>query len=138
MSQAKVTIDGQAAGRIGAGLVVLLAVHVEDGPEILEKFADKILKLRIFGDEEGKMNKSLLDTGGAMLVVSQFTLYGNTKKGNRPSFIESARPETAIPIYERFVAYIKERGVRVKTGEFGADMEVVLVNIGPVTVIIDS
>jgi len=128
---------GKAIGEIGAGLLVFLAVHVDDTEDMIKKMADKIMNLRIFDDENGVMNKSIKDSGGEILVVSQFTLYGDTNKGNRPSYIKSARPDKAIPFYDNFVKYIKEQGIKTETGVFGAMMEVSLVNDGPVTIIID-
>ncbi len=120
-------------GRIGTGFLVLVGLTHGDTEEQLVWMADKIVGLRVFPDDEGKMNRGLGDVGGALLVVSQFTLYGDAAKGRRPSFVDAARPETAIPLYERFVALLRERGVPVETGEFGADMQVELVNDGPVT-----
>jgi len=137
VKKANVKIDNKVTGEIGQGLLVLLAVHQDDEEKIISKMADKIMNLRIFSDQEDKMNLSIKDVGGEILVVSQFTLYGDCKKGNRPSFIESARPEKAIPMYEALVKYIKEQGIKVATGKFGAMMEVELINDGPVTVIID-
>lgn len=120
-------------GRIGRGLLVLVGVTHNDGEAQLVWMTDKILGLRIFSDAEDKMNLSLADVDGAVLVVSQFTLYGDAVKGRRPSFIDAARPEVAVPLYERFVGLLRERGAKVETGEFGAMMEVELVNDGPVT-----
>ena len=121
------------AGRIERGLLVLVGLTHDDGEAQLVWMADKILGLRIFGDADDKMNLSLADVNGALLVVSQFTLYGDAVKGRRPSFIDAARPEVAVPLYERFVGLLRERGAKVETGEFGAMMEVELVNDGPVT-----
>lgn len=137
VKNANVKVGEEIVGQIDHGFLVLLAVHVNDEEEVIQKMADKILKLRVFDDEAGKMNNSIKDTGGEILVVSQFTLYGDCKKGNRPGFTNSARPEKAIPMYEKFVSYIKEQGVKAETGKFGAMMEVLLVNDGPVTIIID-
>ena len=137
VKEANVKVDGKIIGHIGGGMLVLLAVHIDDVEDMIIKMADKTMNLRIFDDERGMMNKSIRDIGGEMLVVSQFTLYGDTKKGNRPSYIKSARPEKAIPFYENFVKYIKGTGIKTETGEFGAMMEVSLVNDGPVTIIID-
>ena len=120
-------------GRIDAGLLLLVGFTHDDDDERLSWMADKVLGLRIFGDGEGKMNLGLQDVGGATLVVSQFTLYGNAEKGRRPSFIDAARPDVAERLYERFMAMLAERGVRVERGEFGAMMDVELVNDGPVT-----
>jgi D-tyrosyl-tRNA(Tyr) deacylase len=136
---ASVSIDGVVVSRIQTGLLILLGVHVEDQPEDLDWLVSKVAKLRIFPDEKGVMNCSVTEAGGEVIVVSQFTLYASTKKGNRPSYILAARPEFAIPMYEQFVAKLKqETGVSVFTGEFGADMQVSLVNDGPVTILIDS
>jgi D-aminoacyl-tRNA deacylase len=133
VSQARVQIDGEVVGEIGLGLLVLLGITHEDTPEHTEWLADKIVGLRIFEDDAGKMNRDVIEVGGAILVVSQFTLYGDASKGRRPSFIGAARPEVAIPLYEKFIALLRERGLRVETGEFGAMMDVELVNDGPVT-----
>ena len=122
------------AGSIGQGLLLLVGFRVDDVAESLEWMADKVVGLRIFSDGDGKMNRSVEDAGGGLLVVSQFTLYGDASKGKRPSFIDAARPETAIPLYERFVELLRARISRVETGEFGADMQVALVNDGPVTI----
>jgi D-tyrosyl-tRNA(Tyr) deacylase len=126
-------VDGRVTGRIDQGLLVLVGFTHSDSDENLAWMTDKIVGLRIFADAEQKMNLALADVGGAVLVVSQFTLYGNAEKGRRPSFIDAARPEQAIPLYERFVALLRARGVRTETGEFGAMMDVELVNDGPVT-----
>ncbi len=139
VSEASVTIDGREKSRIGAGLLVLLGVESADGEADVEWLARKISQLRLFEDDEGKMNRSLLDTGGDVIVVSQFTLHASTKKGTRPSFAKAARPEQAIPLYEGFVAALeKELGRPVGTGEFGAMMAVGLINDGPVTLMIDT
>lgn len=138
-SEASVTIDGIVQGKIGAGLMVLLGITHEDTREDLEWLGRKIIGLRIFGDAEGKMNLDLQSVNGDILLISQFTLHASTKKGNRPSFIEAARPEVAIPLYEAMIAFLsKETGRNIQTGRFGADMKVALVNDGPVTIIIDS
>ena len=121
------------AGDIGRGFLLLVGFTHTDGEEQVAWMADKVLGLRVFPDADDKMNLALGDVGGALLVVSQFTLYGDAQKGRRPSFVEAARPEAAIPLYERFVAVLRARGARVATGEFGASMEVELVNDGPVT-----
>ena len=134
VSSASVTIGGRVTGSIDAGLLLLVGFRGDDVEASLEWMADKICGLRIFSDEEGKMNRSLEDVGGALLVVSQFTLYGDVAKGKRPSFIDAARPETAIPLYEKFITRLRSRVPRVETGEFGADMQVALVNDGPVTI----
>jgi D-tyrosyl-tRNA(Tyr) deacylase len=133
VSRAEVRVDGRVTGRIGQGLLVLVGFTHSDGEDQLAWMADKIAGLRIFGDAEQKMNLAVTDVGGAVLVVSQFTLYGNAEKGRRPSFIDAARPEQAIPLYERFVALFRDRGIPTETGEFGAMMDVELVNDGPVT-----
>lgn len=140
VSKAGILIDGVDGGAIGKGIVVLFGVEANDTNERLSWLANKCLDLRIFEDEEGKMNQSLRDIDGSMLIVSQFTLFGNVKKGNRPSFNRSALPETAIPIYEAFVDQCRTMlgEDRVITGSFGAGMEVSLCNDGPVTIIIDS
>lgn len=133
VSRAEVRVDGRVTGAIGAGFLLLVGFTHTDAEAHLAWMADKIVGLRLFGDADGKMNLSLGDVDGAVLVVSQFTLYGDAQKGRRPSFIDAARPEQAIPLYERFVALLRERGLRVETGEFGAMMDVELVNDGPVT-----
>ena len=138
VKNAEVKIDGKIVGKIGKGLLVLLAVHQDDTEDKIEKMATKIINLRIFADKDDKMNLSIKDVGGEILVVSQFTLYGDTSKGNRPSFIESAKPDKAVPYYEKFVEKIKVSGLKTATGEFGAMMEVSLINDGPVTIIIDT
>ena len=127
------TIDGKVIGAIDAGLLLLVGFTHGDEPGVLEWMADKVCALRIFSDDEGKMNRSLADIGGGVLVVSQFTLYGDAAKGRRPSFIDAARPELAIPLYEQFVSLLRARAGTVATGVFGADMQVALVNDGPVT-----
>ena len=137
VSRAEVRIEDRVAGRIGTGFVLFVGLTTTDGEEQLAWMADKVAGLRLFGDAEGKMNLSLADVGGACLVVSQFTLYGDASKGRRPSFIDAARPEIAIPLYQRFVALLRERVPEVSTGEFGAMMEVELVNDGPVTLWIE-
>ncbi|MBB4078914.1 D-tyrosyl-tRNA(Tyr) deacylase [Lewinella aquimaris] len=139
VSRASVTISGEITGRIGPGLLVLLGIEEADGPEDIDYLCGKISRLRIFGDAEGKMNLSVADTDGGLLVVSQFTLFASTRKGNRPGFTRSAGPPVAIPLYEQFVARLAEvSGRPVETGEFGADMQVELVNDGPVTIWMDS
>lgn len=126
-------IGGQTAGRIGRGFLLLVGFTATDTGAQVEWMAEKVAGLRLFGDAEGKMNLSLADVGGELLVVSQFTLYGNAEKGRRPSFIEAARPEIAIPLYQSFVGALRAKNLRVETGEFGAMMDVELVNDGPVT-----
>lgn len=139
VSSASVTIDDKIHSAIKGGLLVLLGIAHEDTEEDLEWLVKKIVQMRIFGDEEGKMNFSVQDKGGNMLVVSQFTLHASTKKGNRPSFIEAARPEVAIPLYEKFLAACsRELGKPASSGIFGADMKVALVNDGPVTILVDT
>lgn len=138
VSRASVTIAGEVAGKIGRGLLVLLGVREGDGEKQINFLAEKLVNLRIFPDDEGKMNRSLLDIGGELLVVSQFTLYGDCRKGRRPSFIGAAGPEIAVPMYEQFVARLKQSGLNVQTGQFGAMMDVELVNEGPVTLMIDA
>ena len=137
VSKASVTVDGTVTGSIEIGLMVLLGVHQDDTPDKVEWMAEKIAKLRIFEDDEEKMNLSVMDVGGSVLIVSQFTLYGNLKKGTRPSFIEAARPQVAIPLYELTIEKLREHGLKVETGIFGAMMDVSLVNSGPVTIIIE-
>lgn len=138
VSQAAVEIDGLSVGNIGRGLVVLLGIDARDDSSDVDWLIAKICNMRIFSDADGKMNTALQEAGGSMLVISQFTLHASTKKGNRPSFIKAARPEQAIPLYELFVAASIKAGVNTQTGVFGADMQVKLVNDGPVTIIIDS
>lgn len=138
VTHAKVTIDGQVSGEIGTGFLVLLGVAPADTQEEALYLARKIAGLRVFTDENDKMNLSLKDVAGEVLVVSQFTLYGDCRKGKRPSFIAAARPGTAIPLYERFVAELMDHDLHVETGWFGADMEVSLINDGPVTLILDT
>lgn len=137
-ARASVTVDGGEARAIGRGFVVLLGVEEGDGADDADYLADKCVGLRIFTDNNDKMNLSLADIGGGLLIVSNFTLYGDCKKGKRPSFVRAARPETAIPLYERFVARCRESGLAVETGEFGADMQIELVNDGPVTIFMDT
>ena len=136
--EASVTIEGAVTGAIGQGFLVLLGIHADDQPEQAVKLADKICGLRIIVDENGQMNRSLADIGGKLLVISQFTLYGNCKKGRRPDFLAAARPETAIPLYERFIVECRDRGLHVETGSFGAYMQVHSVNDGPVTLMLDT
>jgi D-aminoacyl-tRNA deacylase len=139
VSEASVTIDGQIKSAIGLGLLILLGIEHDDNEEDIDWLCKKIAGLRIFSDATGLMNLAVADVGGELLVVSQFTLFASTKKGNRPSFIRSARPETAIPLYETFIRQLKQIAQRpVLTGEFGADMKVQLLNDGPVTIWIDS
>src|SRR5437899_5480767 len=137
VSEAQVQIDGATVGEIGHGLLVLLGVTKSDTAEQARWLADKIVSLRIFNDVEGKMNRDVAEVGGAILVVSQFTLYGDCSKGRRPSFIDAAPPETAIPLYEEFINAVKAHGIPTATGRFGAMMQVSLINDGPVTLILD-
>ena len=133
VTRAEVRVDERITGRIGRGYLLLLGITHDDTGAQAVWMADKIVGLRLFSDAEGKMNLALADVAGAALVVSQFTLYGDARKGRRPSFIDAARPEVAIPLYERFIALLRERGVHVESGEFGASMQVDLINDGPVT-----
>ena len=140
VSRASVSVDGRVTGSIGIGFLILVGFAPGDAESQLVWMADKLLGLRVFGDDQGKMNRALADVGGGVLVVSQFTLYGDARKGRRPSFTDAAPPEVAIPLYERFVALLREKGggITVSTGEFGAMMHVELVNDGPVTLILES
>ncbi len=139
VTQASVTIDGTVKGQIDQGLLVLLGITHTDTDEDLQWLARKIIGLRIFSDQEGKMNLDLKALGGNILLVSQFTLLASTKKGNRPSYTDAARPEVAIPLYEKMITQLEQDlGQSIQTGEFGADMKVSLLNDGPVTIIIDS
>ena len=138
VSEASVTIDEQVVGKIGRGFMILLGIHEEDTQEDADYLIRKIPLLRVFEDAGGKMNQSLQDVGGSVLSVSQFTLYADTKKGNRPSYVKAARPETAIPLYEYFNEGLRKAGLVVETGEFGGDMDVALINDGPVTILFDT
>jgi len=138
VSRAEVRIAGQVVGAVGRGLLVLLGVAPADGADAAAWLADKVVGLRIFADDAGKMNRSVAEVGGGVLVVSQFTLYGDCRKGRRPSFLGAAGPETAIPLYEKFLDAVRAFGVPVAAGVFGADMQVELVNDGPVTLILDT
>jgi D-tyrosyl-tRNA(Tyr) deacylase len=138
VSRAEVSVGGKSLGRIGPGFAVLLGVARDDTEADAEFIADRILGLRVFADDAGKMNLALGATGGELLVISQFTLLADTGGGRRPSFIKAAPPELARPLYERFISLVHARGVKVETGEFGAHMELALVNDGPVTIILDS
>lgn len=135
---ASVTIDGVVTGSIGRGFLILLGVTHTDTEAEARKLADKICSLRIFEDENGKMNLGLDSVNGDLLIISQFTLYGSCRHGRRPDFLAAARPETAVPLYERFIALCKEKGLGVQTGEFGADMKVDSLNDGPLTLILDT
>ncbi len=137
VSSASVRVDGNVIGDIGPGLVLLIGIHRNDTDEDMHNVMDKCVHLRIFIDETGKMNHSVLDMGGELLVVSQFTLYGDTRKGRRPGFDQAGRPDMAEPLYERAVARLRDHGLQVTTGRFGADMQVDLINDGPVTLIIE-
>ena len=138
VSSAEVTVAKRSVGVIGTGLVLLVGFQASDGEIEATWIADKVVGLRVFPDDDGKMNRSLNDVGGGLLVVSQFTLYGDVKKGRRPSFLDAAPPEIAIPLYDKFVALLRERATgRVETGEFGALMNVELVNQGPVTILLE-
>lgn len=138
VSQGRVLVDGEEIGAIGSGLVILLGVHRDDNTEDGKYLARKIVNLRIFSDENGKMNRSLLDVGGQALIVSQFTIWGDTRKGRRPSFIQAAEPDQAEKLYQDFVSEMNRQNITTATGEFGAMMELALINDGPVTLILDS
>ncbi|CAN5799011.1 D-aminoacyl-tRNA deacylase [soil metagenome] len=137
VSRASVTIEGRTAGSIGRGFCLLVGLTHGDTEATVDWMAEKVAGLRLFADSEGRMNLGLKDVGGAVLVISQFTLYADMARGRRPSFIDAARPETAIPLYERFVAALRAHGLEVATGEFGADMQVEIHNDGPVTLIME-
>ncbi len=137
VSKASVTIDGRCTGAIGRGFCLLVGFTHGDTGEQVDWMAEKVAGLRLFSDAAGKMNLGLDEVNGAVLVISQFTVYGDSAKGRRPSFIDAARPEVAVPLYERFVAALRARGLEVATGEFGADMQVEIHNDGPVTLILD-
>ena len=137
--EASVTIEGQVKSAITKGLLILVGIEEGDEPEDITWLSAKISNLRIFGDEKGLMNRSIMDIQGEILVISQFTLHSSTKKGNRPSFLKAAKPDYAVPMYEAFVeALRKTSGLKILTGEFGADMKVALINDGPVTIVIDT
>lgn len=138
VSQAKVVVDENTVGQIGKGFMILLGVHEQDTQADVDYLVGKISKLRVFEDEQQKMNRSIIDVGGEILSISQFTLFADTKKGNRPSFVQAAKPDVAIPLYEAFNEGLRQVGIQVETGIFGADMKCHLVNDGPVTIIIDS
>ena len=139
VAQASVTISGEVRGAIQHGLLVLLGIEEADTAEDIEWLSGKIARLRIFNDEAGVMNRSVSEAGGGILLISQFTLFASTKKGNRPSYLRAARPEVAVPLYEAFIRRLTaDFGQAIQTGEFGADMKVALVNDGPVTILIDS
>ncbi|MDF9830541.1 D-aminoacyl-tRNA deacylase [Parabacteroides sp. PF5-6] len=139
VTRASVTIDGEIKSQINKGLMILVGIEDKDAQEDIEWLSKKIINLRVFDDENGVMNRSILDIQGEIMVVSQFTLHASTKKGNRPSYIKASKPDIAIPLYEAFCAEISQQlGRKVATGEFGADMKIELVNDGPVTILIDS
>ena len=138
VKEASVSIDGAVKGKIGVGFLILLGVTHEDTEAQAVKLADKICSLRVFEDDGGKLNRGLEEAGGELLIVSQFTLYGNCKKGRRPDFLAAARPETAVPLYEKFVSLCAEKGFHVETGEFGAYMQVESLNDGPLTLLLDT
>ena len=138
VKQAEVKVKGNSVGKIEKGFLILLGVTHEDAKENVDKLVKKVCGLRVFEDQNGKMNLSIKDIGGELLIVSQFTLYADTKKGNRPSFVKAAAPEKANELYEYFISECKKNGIKVETGEFGAHMEVSLVNDGPVTIIMDE
>ena len=138
VKHASVTIDGKVHGQIGEGFLILLGITHEDTEAQAVKLADKLTSLRIFEDENGKMNRGLDEVKGELLIVSQFTLYGSCRHGRRPDFLAAARPETAIPLYEKFVSLCREKGFRTETGRFGADMQVTSENDGPLTLILDT
>lgn len=138
VKSANVKVNDNIIGSIGQGILLFLGVEETDQETDLEYMCEKIPNLRIFEDENGKMNKSLLDVEGSILVISQFTLLGDARKGRRPSFTDAAKPEKAIPMYEKFIACMKEKNITTQSGEFGAEMEVELINDGPVTILLDS
>ena len=138
VSQAKVVVQGDVVGEIGKGLVLLVGIGPQDGQDQVKTLAEKCAVLRIFDDDQGKMNRSLIDISGGILAVSQFTLYGNTNKGRRPSFTEAATPDIAEPLFNHFVQTIREMGITIATGVFGARMEVSIINDGPVTFVMEA
>jgi len=139
VTEAKVTIEGKISGQINDGLMILIGIEDADNEEDIQWLSNKIVNLRIFNDEKGVMNKSILETGGSILLISQFTLHASTKKGNRPSYIKASKPDTAIPLYQKMIVQLeKDLTKKIETGIFGADMQVSLVNDGPVTICIDS
>ena len=138
VTEASVRVDGETVGTIGPGLLALIGVSKTDTEKDLKYIAEKVMHLRVFDDEEGVMNRSLLDVGGSLLAVSQFTLYGDARGGRRPSYFQAAGPEEANAFYERLVAFWRDRGIRVETGRFRTEMKVSLVNDGPVTILLDS
>lgn len=138
VTRARVEVAGHTVGEIGVGLLVLVGVARDDSASDVDYLAEKVVNLRVFEDDQGKMNQSLLDTRGAVLAVSQFTLYGDARRGRRPSYIDAAEPEKANELYEHFIAQVRDKGVKVETGVFQAMMEVELINNGPVTILLDS
>ncbi|MEC1292603.1 D-aminoacyl-tRNA deacylase [Bacillus mojavensis] len=138
VTEASVTVDGDVIGQIGQGIMVLVGITHDDTEEDAAYLAEKMVNLRIFDDSDGKMNLSLLDTGGEVLSVSQFTLYGDTRKGRRPNYMNAAKPDKALGLYEKWNDLLREKGIKVETGKFGAMMDVKLTNSGPVTLIMDS
>lgn len=139
VTKASVTVEGKVTGQINTGLLVLVGIEDADGDEDIQWLSTKIANLRIFNDDDGVMNKSVVDVGGDVLLVSQFTLHASTKKGNRPSYLRAAKPDVAIPLYEKMIAQLeKDLGRKIQTGIFGADMKVELLNDGPVTIVIDT
>ncbi|MGX4766812.1 D-aminoacyl-tRNA deacylase [Bacillus mojavensis] len=138
VTEASVTVDGDVIGQIGQGIMVLVGITHDDTEEDAAYLAEKVVNLRIFDDSDGKMNLSLLDTGGEVLSVSQFTLYGDTRKGRRPNYMNAAKPDKALGLYEKWNDLLREKGIKVETGKFGAMMDVKLTNSGPVTLIMDS
>ena len=138
VSKAQVSIEGNVVGKIDKGLLIFLGITHRDNEKDAKWLVNKISGLRIFSDEDGKMNKSIEDIEGEILLISQFTLYGDARKGRRPSFIDAAKPDIAVPLYNKFIELIREKNLKVSTGEFGADMKVELLNDGPVTMIIES
>lgn len=137
VGKARVTVDERVTGEIGRGLLLLVGFTASDDERSLAWMSDKVLNLRVFADQEGRMNRSVMEVSGEVMVVSQFTLYGDVRKGRRPSFIDAAPPEVAIPLYDRFIELLRASGVPVATGEFGAMMDVALLNDGPVTLILE-
>lgn len=139
VTQASCTVGGEVTGSIDAGLLILLGISADDTQDDLQWLAQKIASMRIFGDDEGLMNKSIMDIGGRILLISQFTLFAQTKKGNRPSFIRAAKPDVAVPLYEQMIKTLGElTSTKIETGIFGADMKITLTNDGPVTIILDT
>jgi D-tyrosyl-tRNA(Tyr) deacylase len=138
VSKAQVSVEGNVVGKIDKGLLIFLGITHRDNEKDAKWLVNKISGLRIFSDEDGKMNKSIEDIEGEILLISQFTLYGDARKGRRPSFIDAAKPDIAVPLYNKFIELIREKDLKVSTGEFGADMKVELLNDGPVTMIIES